>query len=293
MVGNRTDRHAATEDLETGEPMRAIVADDDPFARQDDQGRPAAGRHRRGRRGPDGREAVELPLHYRPTSVAHGRGDARARRDLPPRGASSKEIPTSSSIMLDELRRGRHGSRSGLRAGAVGLSSPRTSTSTCCRRRCDGASGEAAISRRLGMRLVEQLRRTPEGATGLRPVKSPLTAREWEVIDLLYEGRTTDQIADPLVLSTETVRSHVEEHPAQARRPARATRRSRLAQPVRGRRAAGLDPTARQAGSVKWNGCRRPVPAARRSGRRGARRCAADREAEAGAVRARRSRRPR
>jgi two-component system nitrate/nitrite response regulator NarL len=43
----------------------------------------------------------------------------------------------------------------------------------------------------------------------MRPVKSPLTPREWEVIDLLYEGRTTEDIADALVLSTETVRSHI------------------------------------------------------------------------------------
>ena len=43
----------------------------------------------------------------------------------------------------------------------------------------------------------------------MRPVKSPLTAREWEVIDLLKEAKTTDQIADELVLSPETIRSHV------------------------------------------------------------------------------------
>ena len=49
----------------------------------------------------------------------------------------------------------------------------------------------------------------PEPTTGMRPVKSPLTAREWEVVDLLYEGKTTDEIADALVLSTETVRSHI------------------------------------------------------------------------------------
>ena len=43
----------------------------------------------------------------------------------------------------------------------------------------------------------------------MRPVKSPLTAREWEVIDLLKATRSTDEIAAELVLSTETVRSHV------------------------------------------------------------------------------------
>jgi NarL family two-component system response regulator LiaR len=40
-------------------------------------------------------------------------------------------------------------------------------------------------------------------------VRSPLTAREWEVVDLLRDGRSTEAIADDLVLSIETVRSHV------------------------------------------------------------------------------------
>jgi DNA-binding NarL/FixJ family response regulator len=43
----------------------------------------------------------------------------------------------------------------------------------------------------------------------MRPVKSPLTAREWEVIDLLKASKTNDQIAGELVLSPETIRSHM------------------------------------------------------------------------------------
>ena len=58
-------------------------------------------------------------------------------------------------------------------------------------------------------RLIERYRGTADGAAGLRPIKSPLTAREWEVIDLLKPGRSTDDVADTLVLSTETVRSHI------------------------------------------------------------------------------------
>ena len=57
------------------------------------------------------------------------------------------------------------------------------------------------------MQLIEQLRRAPEGVGGMRV--SPLTAREWEVVDLLYQGQTTDEIAEALVLSHETVRSHI------------------------------------------------------------------------------------
>jgi NarL family two-component system response regulator LiaR len=97
----------------------------------------------------------------------------------------------------------------GLRAGAAGFLTKDVDINVVPRALLGALEGEAVISRRLGMRLVERLRHAPDGATGLRPVKSPLTPREWEVIDLLYEGRTTDQIAEILVLSTETVRSHV------------------------------------------------------------------------------------
>ncbi len=73
-----------------------------------------------------------------------------------------------------------------------------------------GLAGEAAISRSMGTLLVEKLRQRPAQAlTGMRPVRSNLTAREWEVLDLLCERKTTDQIASELYLSSETVRSHV------------------------------------------------------------------------------------
>jgi len=40
-------------------------------------------------------------------------------------------------------------------------------------------------------------------------VRSTLTDREWEVLDLLASGARTEEIAQTLVLSTETVRSHL------------------------------------------------------------------------------------
>jgi DNA-binding CsgD family transcriptional regulator len=41
------------------------------------------------------------------------------------------------------------------------------------------------------------------------PVKSVLTTREWEVIDQLCLGHSVTEIAEALVLSAETVRTHL------------------------------------------------------------------------------------
>jgi DNA-binding NarL/FixJ family response regulator len=69
-------------------------------------------------------------------------------------------------------------------------------------------AGHAIISSELTGVLVDRLRRTPERGCGTRPVKSPLTDREWEVLDLICEGATTREIAESLFLSPETVNSH-------------------------------------------------------------------------------------
>ena len=43
----------------------------------------------------------------------------------------------------------------------------------------------------------------------MRPVHSPLTSREWEVLDVLSAGYGIEQIAKLFVLSPETVRTHM------------------------------------------------------------------------------------
>jgi DNA-binding NarL/FixJ family response regulator len=44
---------------------------------------------------------------------------------------------------------------------------------------------------------------------GMRPMHSPLTGREWEIVDLLATGTSTQQIAEELVLTEATVYTHV------------------------------------------------------------------------------------
>jgi two-component system nitrate/nitrite response regulator NarL len=56
-------------------------------------------------------------------------------------------------------------------------------------------------------RLLELWREIPAG--GWRPLRSTLTTREWEIVDLLSEGASTEAIAERLVLSPSTVYTHV------------------------------------------------------------------------------------
>jgi DNA-binding NarL/FixJ family response regulator len=73
-------------------------------------------------------------------------------------------------------------------------------------------SGEAAMPRTLVARVLECFHgrepswRTPvrSGSAGQR-----LTSREWEVVELLAQGRSTAEIAQRLVLSASAVRVHI------------------------------------------------------------------------------------
>jgi RNA polymerase sigma factor (sigma-70 family) len=186
--------------------QHAIVADDDPFAR-----RTIKDALRRAgivvvAEARDGREAVEFCLHYRPHVVLMDvvmpelDGIAATRRIL-------KQLPDQVIVLLTSADEEEVG-LVGLRAGASGFLTKEVDIEVLPQALRGANRGEAVISRHFGMRLVEHLRRTPE-SRGFRPIGGPLTPREWEVMDLICERRTTEQIAEQLVLSPETVRSHV------------------------------------------------------------------------------------
>jgi DNA-binding NarL/FixJ family response regulator len=71
--------------------------------------------------------------------------------------------------------------------------------------------GEAVVPRRLVSRLLEELRFREGGRRTLRTRRGAveLTRREWQVLDLLEEGRSTREIAARLLISEVTVRRHV------------------------------------------------------------------------------------
>ena len=94
-----------------------------------------------------------------------------------------------------------------LRAGAVGHISKDIDPEHLGRLIVLAAQGEAIVPRRLIMPLLGVLHSTPDA--GWRPTHSRLTTREWEIVELLDQDTSTEQIAETLVVSPATVYSHI------------------------------------------------------------------------------------
>jgi DNA-binding NarL/FixJ family response regulator len=71
-------------------------------------------------------------------------------------------------------------------------------------------AGEAAISPRLVSRIMDEFRAPTRRRFGRRSAAAAkLSAREWEVMQLLGEGLSTEEVAGRLFVSPTTVRVHV------------------------------------------------------------------------------------
>jgi len=152
----------------------------------------------------DACETLELVRYYQPavlildTGLADGGGVALIAELL--RVAPATRIVT---VCADQDQT----ALAGLRAGAVGHISKDIDPAGLVRLIGLAAAGEAIIPRRLTSALLELVHATPE--QGWRPTHSRLTTREWEIIELLDQHSSTEQIAETLVVSPTTVYSHV------------------------------------------------------------------------------------
>ena len=187
--------------------LRTVLADADPLARRltrsvlQDAGATVLAEAR------TAAETVELVLSHAPDVAVIDAGSVALEGVDAVRTIHARQ-PTQLIVVLareDDEDTALHA----LRAGACGFLSKEVAFEALPRALAGVLAGEAAVSRRLEQRLIARLRLEPRGGYGLRPIKSPLTAREWEIVDVLAPGFTTDDIAATFVISAETVRSHV------------------------------------------------------------------------------------
>ncbi len=190
--------------------MRVLIVDDEPLARrrlvQLLAARPdveIAGEAE------SGREALELVELLRPDVLLldidlPGMNGIQLVTELAPR------LPNTKIVMLT-VSRNDEDLFDALRAGASGYLLKDLDAGRLCEAVARVLEGEAPLSASLVGRLIDEFRqrgrRRPLRIPGRKGVE--LTSKEWEVLDLLRGGHSTQEIADKLYVSPVTVRTHV------------------------------------------------------------------------------------
>lgn len=189
------------------EPLRITLADDHPPTRAgvrralESAGWIVCGE------GSDAESAIALAEEHRPDVVLldihmPGGGVYAAER-------VSALLPNTAVVMLT-VSRNDGDLFSALRAGASGYLLKDIDPDRLPKALEGVLRGEAALPRNLVARLMEEFR-----GRGRRRMTLPnrqavaLTAREWEVLELMGEGKRTNEIAERLQVSAVTVRTHV------------------------------------------------------------------------------------
>ncbi|TQJ36303.1 response regulator [Arthrobacter sp. SLBN-122] len=152
-------------------------------------------------------EAVELALEHRPDVVLldiHMPGNGiSAAQDI------SRTLPETAVVMLtqsaddDDLF-------DSLRAGATGYLLKTTDPLTLTDVLRGVLAGEAAMSPTLVTRILQEFKAPARRVLNWKPAAvAKLSAREWEVMELLAIGLGTEEVANKLFVSPTTVRVHV------------------------------------------------------------------------------------
>ena len=191
----------------TEQPIRVVMADDHARMRTRIRAALEAGGCVVVGEGASAEEAVALAMSHRPEVALldihmPGNGITAAReitRSLPGTAVVMLTASAEDADLFDALR-----------AGASGYLLKDTDPALLVDELRGALAGEAAMSRRLVGRIMEEFRSpaTPRFVRRSR-ASAKLSAREWEVMELLGEGLSTDDVAQRLFVSPTTVRVHV------------------------------------------------------------------------------------
>lgn len=152
-------------------------------------------------------EAVGLALEHRPDLVLldihmPGNGISAAQE-------ISRTLPETAVVMLTQSADDEDLFDS-LRAGATGYLLKTTDPQTLTDVLRGVLDGEAAMSPALVTRILQEFKAPARRVLNWRPAAvAKLSAREWEVMELLATGLCTEDVANKLFISPTTVRVHV------------------------------------------------------------------------------------
>jgi DNA-binding NarL/FixJ family response regulator len=157
----------------------------------------------------DGREALELVRRARPDvlllDIRMPQLDGiETLREI----AGDPELAATRVIMLTTFELDEYVFES-LRAGASGFMIKDTAPEELLRAIRVVASGESLLSPRVTRRLIQEFARRPPVRWAPHPYLKTLTDRERQIVSLVAEGLTNDEVGERLTISPDTVRTHV------------------------------------------------------------------------------------
>jgi DNA-binding NarL/FixJ family response regulator len=187
---------------------RVVLADDHPQMRARVREALEAGGFEVCGEAPNAKRAVEMAVEFRPDVVLldiHMPGNGiRAAKEV------TDQLPEAAVVMLTQSRD--DGDLfDALRAGASGYLLKDMDTERLPDALRGVLAGEAAIPRTLVAQILDTFRTPKVRRFGRRQSKAAqlLTAREWEVMELLSEGLSTEDVAGRMFISPTTVRVHL------------------------------------------------------------------------------------